>query len=250
MLLPLPTWGQITSYHIGNSLTWDSQPLSLELYGDEFGVPYQAGYHIHNSWPLKAFINDPNAVTIEPTEQFGKYTDALTNFQWDVVTLQPHTTQSSTLRNDVDSIISIIDLTRSNPANSDTTFYIYEAWPNQQPPSYQVKWTTPLPGGANPFTEMSRDYFDRLYAQVIQETDAQIRTIPVGEVLYELDRAMTKGKIPGFNTITQAYRDNIHLDNRIGRYIASATTFATLSGVDPLTLYKPPGFVPKNLFTL
>lgn len=250
MLLPVPTWGQTTSYHIGNSLTWDSQPLSMELYGDKFGAPHQAGYHIHNSWPLKAFVFDPNAVTIDPLEEFGKYTEALTNHQWDVVTLQPHTTQSSTLRTDIDSIKSIIDLARSNPANSDTTFYIYEAWPNQQGQSYQSKWEAPLPSGANPFTSLTREYFDLLYTKVNLETDATIRTIPVGEVLYEVDRAMRQGKVPGFTSISQAYRDGIHLDNEIGRYIASATTFATLSGVDPLTLYKPPGFPQKNLYPL
>lgn len=250
ILLPLQSWGQTTSYHIGNSLTWDSQPLAMELFGDEFDSPHQSGYHIRNGWSLKSFINDPNEVTIEPVAEFGKYSEALSNFQWDAVTLQPHGAQGSTLQDDVDSILSFIESTRSNPANTNTTFYIYEAWPDRLGGTYESRWTASLPVEEDPPTEAYREYFDELYERITQETDARIRTIPVGEVIYELDISIGKGLIPGFTSIPQIYRDPLHLDDELGRYLASATTFATLSGTDPSTLYKPPGFHLAHFFPI
>ena len=250
-LAPPGARGEFRSYHIGNSLTWDSQPEAMELFGNEFGPAHQAAYHIHVGWALHTIVADPNSLTIEPVPEFGSFDEALVNHAWDAVTLQPHRTQSANLQTDVESMLSLIDLTRTNSANENTTFYIYQAWPSRIGlSSYQSQWDSSLPVGSHPDMEYSREYFDLLYDTVHQATDADLQIIPVGEVLYELDRKMTQGAIPGYNSVLNLYRDHTHLDNELGRYVASATTFASLSGVNPLDLYKPPGFAQKNLFPL
>lgn len=232
-----------TSYHIGNSLTFDSQPEAMEAFAASRGLDHQVGFHIRTSSSLRNILDNPTDVSIEPNE-FGAYTQALPNNAWDIVTIQPHPSNSpyTTLGEDIDSIMSFINLTRTNPANANTNFYIYQAWPQRGTATYQAQWTAPSPNELDSQMVRRREYYNNLIERVRAETDANVYMIPVGEVLFELDVRMRAGEIPGFTNINQMYRDALHLSYGAGRFVAGATTFATILGQYPTGLDIPADF--------
>jgi hypothetical protein len=59
--------------------------------------------------------------------------------------------------------------------------------------------------------------------------------------MYELDKQMQAGKVPGLTGIGDIMKDKLHLDPGLGHYIASATVYATLFGKNPGGLVKPDG---------
>lgn len=128
----------VTSYHIGNSFTDDMRPSSVAALSASRGIEHEVGYHIRFSWSLDRILADPDQVSVTPNE-FGTLGQALPNYAWDIVAVQPHPSASTTLASDIELIKQIIDLTRSNPANANTNFYIYQGWP-QSSTSYQSAW--------------------------------------------------------------------------------------------------------------
>lgn len=236
-------WAVTTSYHIGNSLTFDSQPEAMEAFAASRGLDHQVGYHIRTGSSLRNILDNPTDLSIAPNE-FGGFSQALPNNAWDVVTIQPHPSNSpyTTLGEDIDSVLSFINLTRSNPANADTNFYIYQTWPQQGTSSYQTQWTAPSPDSLDSQMLRRREYYNNLIERVRDETDANVYMIPVGEVLFELDIRMRAGEIPGFTSVTRLYRDALHLSYGAGRFVAGATTFATILGQYPTGLDIPADF--------
>jgi hypothetical protein len=155
----------------------------------------------------------------------------------------------SNMATDIESIMTFIDLTRSNPANANTKFYIYTGWPGS-PQTYQQQWTVTVPDELSTFTSRSREYFDHLIQRVRAATDATVYMVPIGEVLYELDLKMKAGLIPGMTRVTDLYRDTVHLNYSAGRFIASLTTMSTMLGETPLGITKPAGaFGNEEFFT-
>ena len=65
-----------------------------------------------------------------------------------------------------------------------------------------------------------------------------IRMVPVGDVLYELDKRMEQGQVPGYTDIIELYSDGIHFTNA-GSYIVGLTFFTTLYKDDPNGLPVP-----------
>ena len=231
----------ITSYHIGNSLTNDMQPYGVAAMANEHGFTATAGQHIHNSASLATIWNNPaGASGARPFPDPAAYDVALPDYTWDVVTLQPHSSQGSTLGQDEEMILNFIDLTRSRPANADTRFYIYATWPSQNLGEYQSVWTQDIADADDTRTVQSRQYYTHLIERVRARTDATVLMIPAGEVLYELDRRFGASAVPEADDVTDLYRDQLHLNNA-GRFVAGLTTYATIYGADPSGVEKPQG---------
>jgi len=250
-LLTMPALAtSITTYQIGNSLTWDSQPLGIAAIADDFGFDHTVGYHIRCGYSLQRILDDPTSTCVNPVPEFGTFGSALPGHKWDAITLQPHPNvaeppgqehlPASTLLSDVTSISTLINLAQTNIANADTTFYIYSAWPRIS--NFETDWTSSVADEDTTETIYAREYFDLLFNRVTAATSAKIAVIPVGEVLYELQQRIEAGQVPGFTTLNQLYRDDIHLTFDVGRYVAGITTFATMYGIDPAGSTKPNGF--------
>jgi hypothetical protein len=243
-----------TSYHVGNSLTWDSQPPSLSAFAALRGREHSAGYHILTGTPLNVIVAQPDDPNVSFGETYGRFDPALSVYAWTAVTMQPHTGSGSTMGTDVASMLELIDLTRSNPAHASTKFYVYAAWPARLN-SYQSQWTAPVVDSLSTPTVRAREYYDHLIKRVRAATDAEVYMIPVGEVLSEIDLLIQQQQLPGFTTISQFYRDGLHMNVAYGRYLAAATTFATLLGEEPRGLTRPDGWfewpspLPENLFS-
>ncbi|MBB6429229.1 DUF4886 domain-containing protein [Algisphaera agarilytica] len=219
----------ISVYHVGNSLTWDSQPESIDSLATSQGYDHNFGHHIRCNSSLGQIVADPITTCVGPTS-FGKYDSALSGHEWDAVTLQPFAAGGATLGSEADAALGLIADARSNSANADTRFYIYSAWGLR----YQVfsHWNSPVVDDDDTAFGYGLGHSQLVYERVAASTDAEVFVIPVGEVMYELALAITAGDLPGYTSHTDLFRDHIHASYGLGRYAASVTTFATLYGDD------------------
>ncbi len=248
--LPCLAVAGTTSYHIGASLLWDSQPEGVKAIAEQNGIDHDVGYHINCATPLHLIIADPEETCITPVPEYGTYTLALANNAWDAVTMQ--TVRSvplgSTLGTDMASVLELIDIAQTNPANADTTFYIFQSWPRYI--NWDRDWLKSIVNDPSSYTDYAKEYYIHLIEGVRSATEAKINMIPVAEVLYELDMRMEAGEIPGYTDISQFYRNEPHLSWSLGRYTAGITMYATLFGQDPAGLTKPAAFYnPASDFT-
>lgn len=228
MLAPLSAAAGTMSYHIGNSITWDALPSLLDELAAEQGHEHVAGWHIACSSDLEEIWASPDYTCIDSPEPFGKYTEALTQHEWDHVTLQPWRT-GGTLASDAARILDFIELARTNPANRDTRFFIYQGWARL---AYFSSWTQHVADADDTRSVTARQYFEHLLDRVRSQTDAAVGLIPTGEVFYQLYGSGTVGA-------AELYRDGFHASYGIGRYAARMTMYATLAGVDPLEITPP-----------
>lgn len=227
------------TYRIGNSLTWDSQPRAIEALAAQRDIEHVQAYHINCGKSLQRIWTHPQEVCVKVVEPFGTFGAALPDHDWHAVTFQPHPGGESTLATDAARIVDFITLAQSKGRNKNTVFYIYAPWPGQHLGAYHEAWTRRTPDADDTPTTQSRAYFDHLYRRVKATTQADVRVIPAGEVLFELDRRMRDGKIEGYAEAKDLYRDRVHL-NHVGRFAAGVTTFSVLFGQNPAGLTCPP----------
>ncbi len=227
-----------TSYHVGNSLTWDSRPQWM----DDFAVQkvvgdHTVGYHVECGKSLPYIWDHPDSSCVAPVPQFGLYAEALPAHEWDALTLQPFNGGGATLAVDTARILDFLNLARTNPANGDTAVYLLGAWPAKT--GFSDTWLAEVPDADNTPAQRARQYYDHLLNRVRASTDAEVYLIPSGAVLFELDARMKRGEVPGFDSVADLYRDNLHLTTDVGRFVAAATMFATLHRTTPHGLVHP-----------
>jgi len=240
----------LSAYFIGNSFTRIAAPDGVAGLAAEQANGLTVGYHIYHAAPLHAILGTPNTTSVTSPSPYGKFANALPNYQWDAVTLQTFYKGSwngfppATMQTDIDSILSFISLARQNPANSDTKFYIYQSWPfiwTGTP--FQQAWDAASVDDLSTWSNHKREYYEDLITRVRSQTDAEVYMIPVPEVLYALDTKMKAGQVPGYTSINQFFQtDQLHLDEGPGTYVAGATVYATLFGKDPAGLTRPAGY--------
>lgn len=229
----------LTSYHIGNSLTWDSRPdVGLPTLATDAGLSLTTGWHIRCNGSLDHIASHPTDVCVIPNG-FGNYTESLANNAWDAVTLQPFSSLGtpSSPRTEYEAFKTLVQLARQNPSNADTTFYLYTGWMSATSAGtdFYSAWYDASP--VDPDADLIRNAsgFDWIYNELTNDPDlagADIQMIPVGDVLAELDRRMTLGEIPGFAGMEQLYRDDLHMNN-LGWFAASNTVLSTLFKFNP-----------------
>jgi hypothetical protein len=260
---PPSTPGTVRVFFIGNSVTDQINYDGLTELAKSRGITQVWGRHMIPGAPLSWLWDHQDGFTVAP---YGASQAALANFTWDIVSFQPFDRRFKGDQSDKDVILRYLNLAKDRDA--DTQFYIYERWPrmesldgngfaydknnfgaNQviQPVSlaqvmpYEVAWNKTLTDGWD-LTNESRDYFEKL-TLVVRQATPQLKKpfliVPVGEVMYQLDRLMIAGKVPGYTSIYQFYADVVHL-RPIGQYVVGCTYFATLYKQDPTGLPVDP----------
>jgi hypothetical protein len=229
----------LSSYFIGNSLTWDSRPdLGLPTLASDAGLSLTTGFHIRCNGSLDHVANNPTDTCVSPNG-FGRYTEALASNAWDAVTLQPFssTNTPSTPRMEYEAMKSLIQLARQNTDNLDTAFYLYTGWMSATSAGtdFYNAWYDPTP--IDPDTDLIRNAasFTWVYDELASDPDlagVALRMIPVGDILAEIDQRMTLGTIPGFAGAEDLYRDDLHMNN-LGWFVVSNTVLSTLFKADP-----------------
>lgn len=245
-------------YHIGNSITdslgYDPKKVGderfktgnygqLNLWAQSRGNSYSYGRHIIPGAPIQYLwehaANDKEVVTPYPEVK----TD-LRAKTWSAVTLQP---TDRSLNSDKGFIQKFIDETHVNPANADTVFYLIAWWPRREeaagggykPFDYQAKWDLPYTNTNSSSNARTRSYNEQLIQAVRAANNDQgerIRMIPVGEVMYQLDKKIKAGEIEGLTSVEEFYKDESHFSTEIGRLVFAATVYATLYADNPVGL--------------
>jgi len=239
----------LRSFHIGNSLTWDTRPTLFEGLSAANGIDHEVGFHIRSSYSLPQLWADPEP-NVNGSERFA---DALPGQRWDVLTLQPHTV--STLGDDRQVIQDMVDLARQNPANGNLRVVLLSPWANREGRNGEKTmsdlWQEPLTEGVSDDQPMrrSRAYYDALLREVRNDLAVkginEVHLAPTGAVFFEVAQRLANGDLQD-SSITEVgdlFRDRIHASGDLGgRYLAALTHWAVVTRQDPRGIVEPVGF--------
>ena len=242
LLLTLSTDSSFNTYHVGNSLTWDSSPSNLGALGEHpSSTQIQNGWHIRCGMSLDYIYSNPTDVCVSPTS-FGTWDQALTEKNsWDALTIQPFPRFTSTFLSDVSVVNSMADQCFQNDG-FDKKIFIYSGWPWQSEAGFVSDWNRPVGmDGAQP-TIISSAYMESLVDELRSDRANAVYLIPVGQVLYNLGISLeqdpfeysnSSGEMQVFDSTYSLYRDQYHLDLQFGRYVALMTMYTCLVGEMP-----------------
>ncbi len=224
-------------YFVGNSVTDTINYRALAELAKSRGHRQIWGRHMIPGAPLQWIWEHPRDGFQE--QPFGHYPNALANYPWDVLSLQPFDRHLTGKDGDLAVAKKFIDL--ALPKSPDLQVYVYARWPRQGKDEFDTAWLKKYTGGWDGTNE-TQDYFERLTLELRKaypQLNKPILMVPVGHVMYELDQRMKAGKVPGYKHIKEVFADGIHLNN-IGSYIVGCTFFATLYKENPQGLPSEP----------
>lgn len=269
LALPGVLLADFIPYYIGSSTMDQINYTGVKQMAALGSHPYKYGRHMVPGAPLEWIWNNPKDGFRENpyagSSTTNGYQEALPLYEWSAVVLTP---TDRRLANDRDYGARFISLTRSYAANSDTTFYVFSRWPRNETTNANLpKWpsTDPYrPGELNfsaqwdrPYTNgydnsfWTRDYYQQLTNALDADVPgADIRMIPLGDVMYKLQQRMRAGEFAawGLRDILDIYTDASHFSN-VGQYIAGTTAYATMFAEDPYGMAVPSAYAPRSLTT-
>ncbi|MBD0260574.1 MAG: hypothetical protein ICV83_33065, partial [Cytophagales bacterium] len=231
-------------YFVGNSVTDAINYNGLDALVESRGNTHNWGRHMIPGAPLSWIWQHPNDGISEPP--YGLYPNALPNYTWDAISLQPFDRGLDGTEGDVTMAGNFIN--RAKTRSPQVQVYVYSRWPRKQSTypetadAWNQLWTRTY-GSAGPNTEETADYFVKLTNRLCtNHTDIKpVLMVPVGQVFYALNNKIKAGQVPGYTSIWQVYTDGIHMGG-VGSYIASCTYFATLYGQNPVGASVPSQF--------
>lgn len=237
-------------YHIGNSVTDTLRYNGVNAQATQMGHSYTFGKHVA---PGQRLVTTWNTTPTSPGQfsanGFGLYHQALRDFTWDAVTLQPFDSILGGSEGDLQIIKNFINYT--TPKSPNAQFFVYSRWPRMRDNgsgtltlNYEQQWLTPYTYTGTSTSHSSnetRGFFETLTQRLNDDLpglNKKVRMVPVGDVLLEVDRRMRAGQVPGYSSINQLYTDHIHFGDP-GSYIVGMTFFATLYRDNPMNTPKP-----------
>ncbi len=231
-------------YFVGNSVTDTIRYSSLAKLAQSRGHTLTWGRDMIPGAPLQWLWEHPKDGFQE--EPFGHHPRALSEYPWDVLSLQPFDRHLDGKDVDLAMAGNFIDLALKR--SPDLQVYVYSRWPRKDKGKdgslvldYKTKWLRKYTGGWDG-TEETKDYFERVVAGLKKAYEGKARPVllvPVGDVLLELEGRMRAGSVPGFNDIAEVYVDGIHFNN-VGSYIVGLTFYATMFREDPRGMTAEP----------
>jgi hypothetical protein len=266
----------LRAFFIGNSVTDTIRYDQLGELVASRGHKYEHGRHMIPGSPLFLLWDASEKNNGFKVDKFGYSQQALTSFAWDAVSFQPFDRGIFDAKEgDLTIINRYIKLAQAK--NPDTQFYIYARWPrmyeggkgasfdkNDYDPTkpgsgadvskiddYAKQWTRTFnEGGWWDGSNETRNFFETLLIEVRKSNPTLKKKpliIPVGEAMNDINVLMKEGKIPGYTTIYNFYRDGIHL-NEPGSYLVACTFYATMLRESPVGLPSEPyGVTDKKL---
>ncbi|MFA6286390.1 MAG: hypothetical protein WC661_03330 [Opitutaceae bacterium] len=245
---PAPIAGQpvLRGYHIGNSLTFKAlsypyaaykKPWSITAYEERVlafmkqrGVHYVPGWHVSWGASLPSLWSNRFNPAVANA---GVATKALSDYTWDLLTLQ---LWGADTEGDVSASKNFIALAvAKNPA---VQVFLVETWVEKNdkldfPTQWNREWKADQKYGIPPIHcgAYSRTVFANL-KKATADLRKPVKFIPIGTVLYELDKRMRAGTVPGFTRVEELYQDKVHL-NETGNYVALETFYTVMLGRNP-----------------
>ena len=234
----------LRAYFVGNSVTDTIRYGSLAKLAKSQAQTLTWGRDMIPGAPLPWLWEHPKDGFQE--EPFGLYPKALSEYTWDVLSLQPFDRHLDAQDGDLAMARNFIDLALKR--SPDVQVYVYSRWPRKDKAKngslvldYKTKWLRKYTGGWDG-TEETRDYFERVVAGLRKAYAGKAKPallVPVGDVLLELNERMKVGKVPGFTDIAEVYVDSIHFNN-VGSCIVGTTFYATIFRDDPRGMTADP----------
>lgn len=241
---PVPGKQIVRAYHVGNSLTFKalSYPYknwSLNAYEERVlafmegrGVKYIPGWHVSWGASLPHIWNNPFKPAVANAGPLGK---ALVDYTWDVLTLQ---LWGADVEGDIAAATNLIAMGVAK--NPDIQTYLVETWVHKEktltpdyPTQWNREWKADQKYGIPPIH--CKAYASLVFSRLQKETATlrhPVRLIPIGTVLYELDKRMRAGEVPGFTRVEELYQDDVHLAEN-GNYVALETFYAVMMSKNP-----------------
>jgi hypothetical protein len=242
---PLARGETIRVYHIGNSLTDNINYGGLRnIAASEkdtyvYGKDVSPGVPLDYTWAFKTKTG--HAYSIPP---YGLYNNALKNYTWDALTLEPFDNWIKGSTGDLQISENFINYALKKSPNIQT--YIYSRWPrrktdssgNIKPIDFTKAWTTPYTGSVNRYdlSAERKGYFETLVNDInkaMPKLKKKVEMVPVGDVFAELDKRVKAHQITGISDISQFYQDTIHM-NKTGSYVIGLTFYATMYKKSPI----------------
>lgn len=246
--LALPAYAQSSFrvYRLGNSLSFQSQSPGIASMATTRGFsPVTVGLHANCGSSLINTWQNPNTVCV--TSIPSNFTPALADNDWDALSVQPfkhnleYHASASTIATDTQVSQDLLTMMRARPGSANAPMFIYAVHPYlSTTQSYDSLWLATEPDtGTGQFTTASRQYYDRLFANLEPLVGASsLSLVPTGEVMFQLHERMKRGEFPGFTNVYQTYSDDIHLTG-VGNYLLGVTNFAAMTGQDPWGMTAP-----------
>ena len=234
----------LRTYFVGNSLTNQMDPASIGSLAASRGNSLVFGKHIDFGQALEQMWGNPGGAD-ETVSPYDTFPNALANHQWDAVSLQPFMRPIEEPIGDRIALRNFISLARTRSPGA--RFFLYSGWPFKyagQPMNYPQRWVQPFSGSWDD-TIRTRDFYAKLVGAARQDFPSVAQSIvlvPTGEVMFELDRRMRQGLVPGYDDVAQLYSDELHL-NETGRYLCALTFYATMFKQDPRGLPYDPAVI-------
>jgi hypothetical protein len=223
----------IRQYGIGNSLTGLVNFNEYTQLAASRGNTAVWGLHMKPGGTLDYIYQHPVTGDTFTQPPYGNWVNALNNYNWDVVTLEPFSRPLDGPTGDRANVLNFIN--QIKPHNPSAQVYIYQTWPifEENTLNYHDWWLSTY-NGTDDRTCRSRDFFKRILADVsiASPMRKRVKMLPVGEVMFQLNERMHAGLIPGYSDISAFYADGIHL-NSLGSYTAAVTWYATIFSEDP-----------------
>jgi hypothetical protein len=253
-------------FYIGNSVTDTINYQGLANLAASRNIEVLWARHMTPGAPLFILWRDSTGLT---EGDFGPSKKALTEFPWDIVTVQPFDrllTSDNGTEGDLEIIPQMIDAQLKQ--NPQVQFYVYARWPRMLRPDgtrfefdkydydptkpgnrpdlaqvadWHTLWNRKFSGGWD-YTFETRDYFEQVVAGLRRARPNMARPvlmIPVGDVFDALGKKMKAGQVPGFDNVWLLYNDPIHM-NTYGSYLTALTFYATMFRQDPTGLPTEP----------
>lgn len=236
----------LQTYFVGNSVTDTINYNGFVDLAATKGHTQIWGRHMIPGAPLSWIWQHPNDGFRE--EPYGFYPNALNNYSWDVLSLQPFDRPIGGPEGDLTMVGNFVDLAKLQ--NPDLRVYLYQRWPGQRnytldAPTWNSLWLRSYDDQVNWMNMESRDFFSDLVKQVnraayMQDLDPAL-IVPVGDVLYTLNNRLSAGYIAGYNDVWDLYSDPSHLNN-LGSYTVATTFYARLFNDSPIGLGVPAAY--------
>ena len=130
-------------YFVGNSVTDTINYQGLVELAKSRGCTHVWGRHMIPGAPLQWIWEHPKDGFQEPP--FGHYPNALANFQWDVLSLQPFDRHLDDKDGDLAMAKNFINL--ALPRSPDLQVHTYARWPRQGKEDFDTAWLKKYTGG-------------------------------------------------------------------------------------------------------
>ncbi len=206
----------LTTYNIGNSLTWDAVNAGgMEDVFSKGGVNLIINHHINCGSSLANTLANSNKTCISSKD--GHWNEALVNNFYDMLILQPF--EGGATETEITAMQSFVAMVSTN-----TQIVLYEAYPGFDD-AKNISDYYLLPDQVA-FGETQAEY------QAVREAFPDAIIIRAMEVIVEIDVRARRGEIPGITSAQDLYRDKRHFGN-LGKYILSLTFYSSLTNLVP-----------------